>query len=84
MDVQFAPDVERRLREFAAQSGREAREVLEDALAAYLDEVARTREMLESRYDEIVSGRVKPLDGEEFFDSLRRREDAFIKPDKAQ
>jgi len=30
------------------------------------------REMLDGRYDDIKSGRVKPIDGEEFFESLRR------------
>jgi hypothetical protein len=29
--------------------------------------------MLNSRYDDLKSGRVKPIDGEAFFESLRRR-----------
>jgi hypothetical protein len=44
---------------------------LEDALAAYLAEVTEVSEMLDGRYDDIKSGRVKPIDGEAFFDSLR-------------
>jgi hypothetical protein len=43
-----------------------------------LAEVAEVRELLDSRYDEIKSGRVKPLDGEVFFESLRRREDELL------
>ena len=39
---------------------------MEDALAGYLEEVAEVREMLGSRYDDINSGRVKPIDGEAF------------------
>ena len=31
------------------------------------------REMLDRRYDEIKSGRVKPIDGEEAFARLRRK-----------
>jgi hypothetical protein len=47
-------------------------------MAGYFDELARTREMLDSRYDDLRSGRVKPIDGEEFFDNLRRREDELL------
>ena len=35
--------------------------------------------MLGSRYEEIKSGRVKPVDGEAFFEGLRRRESEFFK-----
>jgi len=48
---------------------------LQDALAGYFEEVAQTRGMLNSRYDDLKTGRVKPIDGGEFFESLRRRED---------
>jgi hypothetical protein len=44
-------------------------------MAAYLQELAQTREMLDGRYDDIKSGRVKPIDGEAFFESLRRKND---------
>ena len=37
------------------------------------------REMLDGRYDDIKSGRVKPIDGEAFFDSQRQREDELLK-----
>ena len=36
MEVQFPPDVERKLNELAAQSGRGPAELLQDALAGYL------------------------------------------------
>jgi hypothetical protein len=42
MEVHFAPDVEKQLRDLAARTGREAEEVLKDALAGYFDEPART------------------------------------------
>ena len=76
MEVHFAPDVERKLNELAAQSGRGASELLQDALAGYLDELAQTREMLDSRYDELKSGRVKPIDGEEAFARLKAKTEA--------
>ena len=40
--------------------------------------------MLNSRYDDLKSGRVKLIDGEEFFEGLRRREDEFLKKHSPQ
>jgi len=34
--------------------------------------------MLDRRNDEIKGGRVKPIDGEGFFDGLRERENALL------
>jgi hypothetical protein len=48
-------------------------------MAGYVAEFAETREMLNSRYDDLKSGTVKPVDGEEFFENLRRRENALPK-----
>jgi hypothetical protein len=42
-------------------------------MAGYLKELAETREMLDGRYDDITSGRVNPIDGEEAFANLRRK-----------
>ena len=74
MEVHFRPETESRFTELASKSGRPPDDLVEDALAGYLAEVAEVREMLDGRYDEIKSGRVKPIDGEAFFDSLRQRE----------
>jgi hypothetical protein len=79
MEVHFAPEVEKKLNELATRSGRGADEVLQDALAGYFDEVVQTQEMLNSRYDDLKSGKVKPVDGGEFFESLRQREDELLK-----
>jgi predicted DNA-binding protein len=73
MEVRFKPDTESRLNELASRSGRPTDELVEDAMAGYLAEVAQVREMLDSRYDEIKSGRVKPIDGEEAFARLRQK-----------
>jgi len=78
MEVHFKPETESRLTELASKSGRAPDDLVEDALDGYLAEVAEVRELLDSRYDEIKSGRVKPLDGEVFFESLRRREDELL------
>jgi len=79
MEVHFKPETESRLRELASKSGRPTDELIEDAMAGYLAEVAEVRNMLDSRYDDIKSGRVKPIDGEGFFDNLRQREDELLK-----
>jgi predicted DNA-binding protein len=78
MEVRFKPDTESRLTELASRSGRATDDLVEDALSGYLAEIAEVREMLDGRYDDIKSDRVKPIDGEVFFDNLRRREDELL------
>ncbi len=79
MEVHFTPEVQAKLDEMVRESGRPADELVQDAVAGYVDELAGTREMLDSRYDDLKSGRVKPIDGEAFFETLRQREDALLK-----
>ena len=76
MEVYFAPDVEKKLNDLAAQSGRGTDEVLQDALAGYFDELVETWDMLNSRYDDLKSGTVKPIDGEEAFARLKAKTEA--------
>jgi len=73
MEVHFRPETESRLQELATKSGRAPNDLIEDALAGYLPELAQVREMLDGRYDDLKSGRVKPVDGEEAFANLRRK-----------
>ena len=79
MEIRFKPETESRLNEVASKSGRPTDELVEDAMAAYLTELAEVRSVLDSRYDDIKSGRVKPVDGEVFFEDLRRRETELAK-----
>jgi len=79
MEVRFNPDLQAKLDKLATETGRPTGELVEDAVAGYLEELVQAREVLDSRYDDLKSGRVKPLDGEEFFESLRRREDELLK-----
>ena len=79
MEVHFTPDVEAKLNALATETGRGADEFVQDALAGYFEELAEVRGMLDSRYDDIQSGQVKPVDGEAFFESLRQREEALLK-----
>jgi predicted transcriptional regulator len=76
MEVQLKPDIEKKLNDLAAQSGRGVTQLLQDALAGYLDEQTQTQDMLDSRYDDLKSGRVRPIDGEEAFSRLNAKTEA--------
>jgi predicted DNA-binding protein len=73
MVVHLKPETESRLKELSAKTGRAPDELVEDAMAGYLAELAQIRETLDGRYDEIKSGRVKPIDGEEAFNRIRTK-----------
>ena len=73
MEVHFCPETESRLQELATKSGRPPSDLIEDAMAGYLQELSEVRAMLDGRYDDLKSGRVKPLDGEEAFAKLRQK-----------
>ena len=71
MEVRVTPETAKKLNDLAAASGRAPAQIVEDALAGYLEEAASLRKTLDSRYDDLKSGRVKPIDGEEAFKRLR-------------
>jgi predicted DNA-binding protein len=73
MVVHLKPETESRLQELSATTGRAPEELVEDAMAGYFAELSQVREALDSRYDEIKSGKVKPIDGEEAFRRLRAK-----------
>ena len=73
MAVHVTPETAKKLNDLAATSGRAPDDIVEDALAGYLEEVAAVRRTLDSRYDDLESGRVKPIDGEEAFRTLREK-----------
>jgi hypothetical protein len=73
MEVHFTPELEAKLNESASKSGRGTDELLQDAVVGYFEELTQVRGMLDSRCDDIKSGRLKPLDGEEVFERLRRK-----------
>ncbi|HET6181230.1 MAG TPA: hypothetical protein VFE61_30210 [Candidatus Sulfotelmatobacter sp.] len=73
MEVHFRPETESRLQELASQTGRAPTDLVEDAMAGYLKELADTGEMLDSRYDDLKSNRVQAVDGDGAFAELRRK-----------
>jgi predicted transcriptional regulator len=73
MEVHVTPETAKKLNDLAASSGRAPNEIVEDALAGYLEEVVAVRKTLDSRYDDLKSGRANAIDGEEAFRRLREK-----------
>ena len=73
MEVHFNPDLQAKLDKLATETGRPTGELVEDVVAGYFDELVEAREMLNSRYDDLKSGRVKPISGDEVIARLHER-----------
>ena len=73
MEVHFTPDAQAKLDRLAIDTGRHPDELLQDAFLGYFDELTETRRMLDSRYDDLKSGRVKPIGGDEMKARLHAR-----------
>jgi len=79
MDVHVTnPELQAKLDRWVTETGRGPDELIEDAMIGHFEELALTRRMIDSRCDDLKSGRVQPIDGEAFFDDLRRREDDLL------
>jgi hypothetical protein len=70
MEVHFTPDVQAKLEQMARDTGRPSDELVEDAVIGHFDELANTRQMLDRRYDDLESGKVQLIDGEEAYRRL--------------
>jgi predicted transcriptional regulator len=73
MEVRFKPEIQTKLEQMARESGRPSEELVEDAVLGYFDELANAREMLDRRFDDLESGRVKPIDGEDAYRLLMEK-----------
>lgn len=60
----------------ATQSGKPADQLVQDAVAGYVDELSELRETLDRRYSDLKSGSVRPVDGEEAFRRLQEMSSA--------
>ena len=76
MEVHLNPDLQAKLDKLATETGRPRDELVEDAVAGYFAELAGVLEMLNNRYDDLKSGRVQPIDGEEAFARLKAKTEA--------
>jgi plasmid stabilization system protein ParE/predicted transcriptional regulator len=74
MEVHFNQDLQAKLDKLAIDTGRAPDELVEDVVAAYLNELAEARETLNSRYDDLKAGKVKPIPGDDVLGPLPRQE----------
>ena len=73
MEIHFRPETESQLHDLVNKTGRAPNDLIEDAMAGYLQELTELRGTLDARYDDLKSGRVKAIDGEAAFADLRRK-----------
>jgi len=76
MEVHFAPELQAKIDQLVADSGCPMEAILEDAMEAYIADLAQAREMLDRRYDDLKSGKVKPISREEMIAHFRDKSDA--------
>jgi len=78
MEIHFTPETEEKLNALAAQSGRATvDELVQYVIEEYFGDLAQARDMLDRRYDELESGRVKPVPGDELIARLRAKSAAY-------
>jgi hypothetical protein len=65
MEVHFTPDLQAKIDQLVIETGYAPDKLVADAMAGYVAELAETCEMLDRRYDELKSGQVKPIPGDE-------------------
>jgi hypothetical protein len=71
MQLQFTnPELQAKVEQWVTDTGRPVEELIEDAMAGYFEELENAGETLDRRYDDIKSGKVKLIDGEEAFARL--------------
>ena len=73
MEVHLSPDIQAKLDRLASDTGRPAEELIEDMMAGCFVELEQLRGTLDSRYDEIKSGKVKLVPGDEVLARLRAK-----------
>lgn len=72
MVVNVTPELEAKLDRLATSSGRSRDDLVAEALASFVEECDEVSAELEQRYDQVLSGQVELIEGEEAFARLRR------------
>jgi hypothetical protein len=74
MDVRLNnPEIQAKIDLWVTETGRGPDELIEDAVAGYFEELTQTRELLNSRYDDLKNGRVRAVSGDEVVAHFRER-----------
>lgn len=71
------PDLQAKIDQWVLETGRTADELLLDAMAGYFDELAEVRTTIDRRFEEISSGKVQLIDGEEVRRQMKARTQAL-------
>jgi hypothetical protein len=79
MEVHFPPSLQATLDQLVVDTGQPPDKLVEDAVAAYVAEVVSTRQMLDGRYEDLKTGRVKPVSKAEMLDHFRNKSAAARK-----
>jgi hypothetical protein len=80
MEVDLSPEAEETLKRRAAQRGLSAHDLAVSLLQEHIEELNRTETMLDGRYDELKSGRVQLVPGEEVTKYFRKKSDSARLP----
>jgi hypothetical protein len=73
MELTLEPVLAAKVEQWSTDTGRPVGELVEDAIAGYFNEIEGLRNMLDSRYDDIASGKVQLVDGAEACRLLKER-----------
>jgi hypothetical protein len=73
MDVHFNPRCSDEARADGARNRTPTDKLVETVVADFFEGLAFTRDTLDRRYDDLESGRVKPIPGDEVFARLRAK-----------
>jgi hypothetical protein len=74
------PEIQAKIDRWVTETGRGPDELIEDAVAGYFEELTQTRELLNSRYDDLKNGRVKAVSGDEVVAHFREKSAARRSP----
>jgi hypothetical protein len=80
MEIHLTPELQKKLIDVATKTGRQIDDLVQEAVAGFVDELTGVRSMLESRYDDIKSGKVKAIDGDEALTRLREKSQSRRRP----
>jgi hypothetical protein len=70
------PELQAKVDQWVNTTGRPAEELVADAVFGYFDELAQVRRTLDTRYDDIKSGKVKMIPGDMAYAQLMDSIDA--------
>ena len=76
MEVHLSPEIQAKLDRLASDTGRSAEELIEDMMAGYFTELEELRNTLDSRYNDIKSGKVNLIPGDDVVARLRAKSTA--------